>query len=168
MTNKELFQKIRAEIERLYDGKAPKHAQQCDFDDGYFTGIGAISKFLDTLSEEPSESLEEAAEEYASDYPAWNDEQVIAKYAFKRGAEWQKGQDLAEMGQSKSPLSVAYANRCFENGKQAMKEQMLKEAMEGQIYGSHGDYWIESEIYENLKGKEGDKVRIIIVKEENK
>ena len=35
----------------------------------------------------------EAAEAYASNYPAYNDEQVIAKYAFKRGAEWQKEQD---------------------------------------------------------------------------
>lgn len=36
--------------------------------------------------------LDEAAEEYASDYPAYNDEQAIAKYAFKRGAEWAFGQ----------------------------------------------------------------------------
>jgi len=45
---------IRAEIERLYDGEAPKHDQQCDFDDGYFTGIGAISKFIDSLPDEQS------------------------------------------------------------------------------------------------------------------
>ena len=36
-------------------------------------------------------------------------------------------------------------------------EQMLKEAVEGQIYGSDGSHWIETEIDENLKGKEGDK-----------
>lgn len=58
---------IKAEIKRLYDGEAPKHDQQCDFDDGYFTGIGAISKFLDTLSEEPDKSLEEAAVDFVWD-----------------------------------------------------------------------------------------------------
>ena len=44
--------KLKAEIERLYDGEAPKHDQQCDFDDGYFTGIGAISRFIDSLQQE--------------------------------------------------------------------------------------------------------------------
>ena len=32
--------------------------------------------------------LDEAAEKYASVYPAYNNEQDIVKYAFKRGAEW--------------------------------------------------------------------------------
>lgn len=54
------IEKIRQKIEELYDGEAPKHAQQCDFSDGYFTGLSVISNFLDTLSEEPDKSLEEA------------------------------------------------------------------------------------------------------------
>lgn len=45
-------ERLRAEVERLYDGEAPKHDQQCDFDDGYFTGIGAMSKFIDSLQQE--------------------------------------------------------------------------------------------------------------------
>lgn len=90
--------------------------------------------------------LEEAAKEYAktifkkpySDNP---DEEVTIvepdKYAgFIAGAEWQEEKDIAEMVQSRSPLSVAYANRCFENGKQAMKEQMMKEAVEGRVFMS--------------------------------
>ena len=68
------------------------------------------------------------------------------KDAVIAGAKWQAEQDLAEMAQSKSPLSVAYANRCFENGKQAMKEQMMKEAVEGKIYGDIKDQ--EDEPYE--------------------
>ena len=53
------IEKIRQEIERLYDGEAPKHDQQCEFEDGYFTGIATISKFIDSLPEEkPSEDLE--------------------------------------------------------------------------------------------------------------
>ena len=62
----------------------------------------------------------------------------FARHFAEWGAERQKEQDLAEMAQSKSPLSVAYANRCFENGKQAMKEQMLKEAVEGTV-ATRGD-----------------------------
>ena len=48
--------KLIAEIERLYDGEAPKHDKQCDFDDGYFTGIGTISNFIDSLQQEQPES----------------------------------------------------------------------------------------------------------------
>ncbi len=85
--------------------------------------------------------------------------------AFIAGAKWQKEQDLAEMAQSKSPLSVAYANRCFENGKQAMKEQMMKEAVEGEVVKDISNKLaVTAKI--NLDGfKFGDKVRVIIVKE---
>ena len=63
----ELIQQIKAEVERLYDGEAPAHDQQCDFDDGYFTGIDAISKFLDTLQEQPvCEGLKEETERFMS------------------------------------------------------------------------------------------------------
>lgn len=48
------------------------------------------------------------------------------------------------------------------------REQIIKKAVEGQIYGSDGSHWIETDIDENIKGKEGDKVRIIIVKEGEK
>lgn len=49
---------IKAEIERLYDGEAPKHDQQCEFEDGYFTGIATISKFIDSLPD--NDSLDES------------------------------------------------------------------------------------------------------------
>lgn len=54
MTQVEL---IRAEIDRLYNSPAPKHDQQCDFEDGYFTGISKIDDFLDTL-QEPKKGLD--------------------------------------------------------------------------------------------------------------
>ena len=53
-------EQIRAEIERLYDGEAPAHDQQCEFEDGYFTGIATISKFIDSLPDE-SECLANAS-----------------------------------------------------------------------------------------------------------
>ena len=98
--------KIKAYIERLYDGEAPKHDQQCEFEDGYFTGIATISKFIDSLpdndfldeSKIASKELKEAAEEYA--YRGIPDEikqsvKPIADEIIKQfiaGAEWQKKQ----------------------------------------------------------------------------
>lgn len=77
------------------------------------------------------------------------------------GAEWQKEQDLAEMAQSESPLSVAYANRCFENGKQAMKEQMLKDAVEISYKGG------TARINGEEKPFEGGTVRVIFLPKED-
>ncbi len=48
-------ERLNAEIERLYNGEAPKHDQQCDFDDGYFVGIDAISQLIDSLQQGPPE-----------------------------------------------------------------------------------------------------------------
>lgn len=138
------------------------------------------------LLEQPSlpDGLEEAAEKYRREscnkaiLP--NIDGPMPEYggsikdAFIAGAEWQKQQDLAEKVQSKIPLSLAYANRCFENGKQAMKEQMLKEAVEIEVKEDAGGYplvpleAIELYDYENDKplAKAGDKVRVIVIKED--
>lgn len=94
------IERIRQKIERLYDGEAPKHDQQCDFNDGYFTGIAIIAKFIDSLSEEmPSEDLEEAADEYADDnFEQWVEDDEIYSDAdkiretFIAGAEWMSKQ----------------------------------------------------------------------------
>lgn len=43
---------ILQEIDKIYDSEAPKHDQQCDFEDGYFTGISTISNLIDSLPEE--------------------------------------------------------------------------------------------------------------------
>ena len=88
-------------------------------------------------------------------------------HAFLAGADWQKEQDLAEMAQSKSPLSVAYTNRCFENGKQVMKEQMLKDAVDGVVENWNSEPHPEITIPLNPEEfTAGDKVKLIIVKED--
>lgn len=48
------IEKIKAKIDRLYDGEVPKHDQQCDFGDGYFRGIATIENFIDSMLEEKS------------------------------------------------------------------------------------------------------------------
>lgn len=110
---------IRQEIERLYDGEAPKHDQQCEFEDGYFTGIATISKFIDSLPEEkPSEDLEKAARLYAiphymrdvdvnylEEYPY----DKIAEAAFIAGAKWALNQGVKATGII-SPRGIIYDN----------------------------------------------------------
>lgn len=94
------IEKIKAEIERLYDDEAPKHDQQCDFNDGYFMGIDVVSNFIDSLLEEkPSEDLEEAAEEFSfisegvnSSGEPYKDYDSGKLEGFIAGAEWQKKQ----------------------------------------------------------------------------
>lgn len=105
-------------------------------------------------------NLDKAAEVYAN-----QDVVVYAtrKKSFKAGANWQKEQDLAEMAQSKSPLSVAYANRCFENGKQAMKEQMLEEAAEGKVIAGKDDSQFIQTIVGDWKQILPERVKLIIL-----
>ena len=135
--------------------------------------------------EQPDKSLEEAADKYSNENeymdvgfcvePVYIGHKI--EKAFIAGAEWQKQQDLAEMAQSKSPLSVAYANRCFENGKKAMKEQMLKDAIYYVVQDdldSHGASYNIPFIRIGttaLKPKGigvGDKVKVIVLKAEEK
>lgn len=52
----------------------------------------------------------------------------------------------------------------IEYGAEWMKEQMMKEAVEGNIYGVD-EQWVESEVVEHI-GQEGDKVKLIIIKED--
>jgi hypothetical protein len=62
-------ERLNTEIERLYNGEAPKHDQQCDFDDGYFVGIDAISQLIDSLQQEqPEVDLEKASRNV---YESW-------------------------------------------------------------------------------------------------
>ena len=150
------IEKIRQKIEELYDGEAPRHDQQCDFSDGYFTGLSVVSNFLDTLSEEPEKSLAEAADEmairafpekksYSTVYDRVVDYNAVDRKNYRdgiiAGAEWQK-------------------------------QQMIEETVEGYVDKDHivtegPFYYIRSR---NLdlpnRLKEGDKVRIVVIKAE--
>lgn len=62
---------IRTEIERLYNGEAPKHDQQCEFEDGYFTGIATISNLIDSLQQEHPDfpTTDEQVKEFLATHP---------------------------------------------------------------------------------------------------
>ena len=103
--------------------------------------------------------LEEAAEEYSKDYESGPNR--IAINAFIAGAKWQAEQDTRDMYMSDN----RHFQKVYELGKKDMKEQMMKEAVEGEITkDNRGNNVVRSGVFNN--GFEmGDKVRIIIVKE---
>lgn len=141
-----------------------------------------ILAWLDTLSEEPDKSLEEAAEEkypvYWKNYPkdgvvrseSAYDTNKQCRDAFIVGAEWQKKRFEAEY---ELDWLTDLKKDLYELGRKDEREQMLKEAVECVVCaGMEGDKWIMTYIgdYESIVKtcKAGDKVRIIIVREDEK
>ena len=87
---------LRKEINRLYDGEAPKHDMQCNFDDGYFTGIDTISQLIDSFQQEQqemdldsklSEFMSFYAYENSGEYPSTID---IARHFYELGLNTRK------------------------------------------------------------------------------
>lgn len=129
-----------------------------------------------TLSEEPSKSLEKTASRLGFDYVdnivhespehRWNDHDVELGYrdGFIVGACWQKEQDTREMIMSDG----SYFQKCYELGKKDMSETMMKDAVEGEIQMRYSGCLCAKTIraINEDKFKLGDKVRIIIVKED--
>lgn len=161
MTTKEL---IRAELKRLEEMDYPVDTYEQSV--GFYNALDRIKSFLDTLEEPVSEDLEEVAEEYA-DYNSrrWQEDGDIyydhskIKDAFKAGAEWQskKEQDIIETAE----------DHAFFAGANWQKEQMMKGAVEGEVVKDISNKLAVTAKNINLEGfKFGDKVRIIIVKEE--
>ena len=150
------IEKIRQEIERhrqairvLNEHTAPEQTSKtCAIFQYSDTILSDLLSFLDTLSEAPNKSLEEAAEKYRREsyrksvMP--NTDGPIPEYggnvkdAFIAGAEWQKS-------------------------------QMMKEAVEGYVnYYEDSGGILMAEAQVGCPYHNGDKVKIIIVKEENK
>lgn len=136
----------------------------------------------DNLPEEPvSDDLKGAAEEYA-DYNSrrWQEDGDIyydhskIKDAFKAGAEWQSKRDQETIETAEDHAFLAGSNW--------QKEQMMKDAVGGEVCGrvyDHVNVRFPDELCKYLvpkniahipadvtKYKVGDKVRVIIVKEE--
>lgn len=114
--------------------------------------------------------LEEAAEKSSTQYyqdagysPFPNVETAAHKSGFIAGSEWQKEQDDKELSDL---LTIAHLQ-----GAEQMKEQMMKEAREADVNTyrdlAAGKSWAEFVVEKPPKNL-GDKVRIIIVKEDEK
>ena len=171
----EQIKAIRNEIERLKEThernlKKPMERGRIGFAHGVVECCDRILSFIDSLPEETdneepnrpklSDNLEEAASEYISTYYAIHHREPDMTSLFIAGAQWQK--DRINIDISKQ---VAAAYQLGEKGKE---EQMMMDAVEGKIYGCDGLHWIETDADENIKGKEDDTVRIIIVKEDER
>lgn len=114
----------------------------------------------------PSEDLEKAAENYIApiendeglDYINFNGRDI--KDAFIAGAKWQKGQMMAEWLKDRDGCFWDGVNE----GKKAMREQMMKDAVEGRAHPEECEIWVNLLGY-GYKYKDGDKVKIIILKD---
>lgn len=105
-----------------------------------------------------SEDLEEAAEEYASRYDAWNDDQDIAEYAFKAGAEWQKKQ-------IPMPEDTVIFQKGVEEGKRLMMEESYEEKVQ-EVY--RDDDGIHCSVSVGTDYKPGTIVYVITIPKEGK
>ena len=130
--------------------------------DGFYDGRGHFDHFIDhdvfdrysidevelMPDEEPSEDLEKAANNiYKTPFGTRAED-------FQAGAEWQEKQDLR------------WAGEIHKNGYNLCKEQMLKDAVEGEIVKDITNKLAVTAKNINLDGfKFGDKVKIIIVKQ---
>lgn len=138
------IEKIRAEIERLKDSETKEKKQ-------------------------PDKSLEEEIEKcwkyWLSPSNQPSVEGVLPKSEFmmyaRHFAEWQKEQDTREMIMSDG----SYFQKCYEQGKKDMKEQMLKEAVEGRVFMSFAPGHNQM-VMADVDLPTNTKVRIIVLKAE--
>lgn len=111
--------------------------------------------------EEHNEDLENAAIAYSCSNPSERSngmyDQTDIEWAFEAGAEWQKQKDFEDSLKS----DMTMPNKFYEKGRFDMRQQMMKDAVEG-------EYWDGSIYLDNrpIEYKDGDKVKIIIVKTE--
>ncbi len=170
------IEKIKAEIERqrrFIEGLFIEGDNS--FYDGQDDAYNHLLAFIDSLPEEkPSEDLEEAADKYSNENEYMDVGFCVepiyighkTEKAFIAGAEWQKEQMMKEWLQDRDGCFWDGVNE----GKKAMRDQMIEDAVDGEVWESvHGlrDIVLQTEPFQKvMKGlKEGDKVKIIIVKE---
>lgn len=114
------------------------------------------------MAEEKKTTLEEAAEKFVYDWAGLSPtERRIAERAYLAGADWQ-----AERLLKASPMPEDTV--IFQKGIEEGKRLMMEDAVEGFIFQS-ADYYPKRLIasYDGELGM-GDKVKIIIVKEDSK
>ena len=159
------IEKIRQEIERrkkICEGIFERES------DTYYQGkavaYGELLPFIDSLPEEkPSEDLEEAAKEYMKKARKHLfDDSPIGRTddAFIAGAEWQKKQMMDEWLKDR--------DGCFwdgvEEGKKAMEEQMMKDAVEREVVQDlKGRFHVKTNAVSDILYQFGDKVKVIIL-----
>lgn len=160
-----IIKQIKAEIERLKNNMDDRDPLAPNQKAGYLFALADVLSFLSTLeSEKPvPNDLKEAAEDFVWEVME-NDEDGIS--------------DLCRKLRPTSKISDFYdaLAEFFIAGAKWQKKQMMKEAVEGEV--CIPNVWVEhkegkelvvrAEISKELGFKFGDKVHIIIVKEDEK
>ncbi len=179
------IEKIRAEIERLIGINKTKNG----FPAGTLCAVRIeayekLLSFLDTLGEEPDRDLEEAAENIYKTPFGTRAEDFIA------GAEWMQDQfeknrlaHCDKLTKEEYDLETDFAMEIIEKehrqptftdainyGMRIMKDQMMKEAVEGfvglHLHDKRGDVTVNSGYLPKELGiRPEDKVKLIVIKE---
>lgn len=152
MTDKEKLNAIKENILARYKSntECEKNASGGRFYAAKADEDREILSFMDSLPDEPtSEDLEKASEEYA--YINWQSDEY---------------HDGASEG---LPFdAIGHTQKCFKDGANWQKQQMMNYAVDGEVINDHGTYSLIVPslpiITRNMD--EGDKVKVIIIKEE--
>lgn len=83
----------------------------------------------------------------------------------KKGAEWQKQKDLEDSLKS----NMTMPNKFYEKGRLDMRQQMMKDAVEGRVQCGYGDgnkLSIKAMLPQDSDLKYADKVKVLILKTE--
>ena len=130
-------------------------------------------KFKKYIEETVSEELEKTSDDYA--HSTLVGSPSVKKNAFKAGARWQQEKDKKWLADNhKQIFNNGYAEG-FENGRDDMYNELSKNSVDGivqddyQVKLSTGTYIdfdpsLKRKIPFNVEG--GDKIRIIVIKEE--
>lgn len=169
---------LREEIERL---KTENNNIKCIVNESYCVGyddaFGDLLSIIDSLqqeqADEPDKSLEEEIKNYFQGYWPGTEtaEQCNTDLHFtplailrlaRHFAEWQKEQD-------DNLLNIAYMDG-LQRGKEAEREQMMKDAVEGTMYEEPGGTTFLDCLISFPKGmfNHEEKIKIIVVKEDEK
>ncbi len=194
--------RLRQEIERhrqairvLNEHTAPEQmSKTCAIFQYSDSILSELLLFLDTLSEEPDKSPEEAAEEQAKSFGYMSQDVEFKENveSFIAGAEWQasqmpmpedtilfqkgvaEGRRLEREDMMKDGNVIlaeedfdAEKEKSMEWGYNLCKQQMLKDAVEGEVYLYYSYKRKSTAILVDIPIEDlGDKVRIIVLKEE--
>ena len=130
-----------------------------------FEAQGKIIKgvVLDTKDEQPSEYLEEEIKRYLREECSGDDEPAVSEIA-SHFANWQKEQMIRDCSVQAS--YEAEIEKAEERGYNLCKEQMMKDAVEGEVCKDDGDVWIELSPYAMPHFKDMQPVKVIVIKED--
>jgi len=126
-----------------------------------------FAKWQKAKDESTTEDLGEYINELSKQFP----EVSFAKLSriAVRVAKWQKQKDKSKVLTEKQSRKIC--NDAFELGKDAMKQQMMKDAVDATVHFDAGGYpYIpQMELYDYDKdeslAKEGDRVKVVVIKE---